>query len=83
MLRSNAPSAYFKAAHELKPELEARYAASRPGRTRQLHFSPRSERWLGSQWEKRHDKSGKVSYVTPEVSTLDIGHEEENNDGLA
>jgi type I restriction enzyme R subunit len=33
--------AYFKAAHELNPELEARYAANRLGLTRQLHFSPR------------------------------------------
>ena len=35
--------AYFKAAHELNPELETRYAANRLGLTRQLHFSPRSE----------------------------------------
>ena len=34
--------AYFKAAHELNPELETRYAANRLGLTRQLHFSPRS-----------------------------------------
>jgi type I restriction enzyme R subunit len=34
--------AYFKAAHELNPELEARYATNRLGITRQLHFSPRS-----------------------------------------
>ena len=34
--------AYFKAAHELNPELEARYAANRLGLTRQLHFSPLS-----------------------------------------
>src|SRR5579884_4277904 len=33
--------AYFKAAHELNPELEARYAANRLSLTRQLHFSPR------------------------------------------
>ena len=38
--------AYFKAAHELNPELEARYAANRLGLTRQLHFSPRSENSL-------------------------------------
>lgn len=31
--------AFFKAAHELNPELEARYAANRVGITRQLHFS--------------------------------------------
>jgi type I restriction enzyme R subunit len=36
--------AYFKAAHDLNPELEARYAANRLGLTRQLHFSPRSEK---------------------------------------
>ncbi len=36
--------AFFKAAHELNPELEARYLANRLGITRQLHFSPRSER---------------------------------------
>jgi type I restriction enzyme R subunit len=39
-------AAYFKAAHELNPELEARYAANRLGLTRQLHFSPRSEQAL-------------------------------------
>ncbi len=38
--------AYFKAAHELNPELEARYAANRLGFTRQLRFSPRSEKSL-------------------------------------
>ena len=38
--------AYFKAAHELNPELEARYAANQAGLTRQLHFSPRSEKSL-------------------------------------
>ena len=35
-------AAYFKAAHDLNPELESRYAANRLGLTRQLHFSPRS-----------------------------------------
>jgi type I restriction enzyme R subunit len=39
-------AAFFKAAHELNPELEARYAANRMGLTRQLHFSPRSEKSL-------------------------------------
>ncbi len=39
-------AAFFKAAHELNPELEARYAANRVGLTRQLHFSPRSEHSL-------------------------------------
>jgi len=38
--------AFFKAAHELNPELEARYAANRVGLTRQLHFAPRSEKSL-------------------------------------
>ncbi len=38
--------ASFKAAHELNPELETRYAANRLGLTRQLHFSPRSEHSL-------------------------------------
>ena len=38
--------AFFKAAHELNPELEVRYAANRLGLTRQLHFSPRSEKSL-------------------------------------
>src|SRR5713101_4085320 len=36
--------AFFKAAHELNPELEARYTANCLGLTRQLHFSPRSEK---------------------------------------
>ena len=39
-------AAYFKPAHELNPELEARYAGNRLGLTRQLHFSPRSEKSL-------------------------------------
>jgi type I restriction enzyme, R subunit len=39
-------AAFFKAAHELNPELEVRYAANRLGLTRQLHFSPRSEESL-------------------------------------
>src|SRR5438093_1212678 len=38
--------AFFKAAHELNPELEARYTANRLGITRQLHFSSRSEKSL-------------------------------------
>lgn len=33
--------AYFKAAHGLNPELEARYAANRMGVVRQLHYSER------------------------------------------
>jgi type I restriction enzyme R subunit len=37
---------FFKAAHELNPDLETRYAANRLGLTRQLHFSPRSEKSL-------------------------------------
>ena len=39
-------AAYFKAAHQLNPELEARYAANRVGLTRQLRYSPRSEKSL-------------------------------------
>ncbi|GIK80928.1 MAG: type I restriction endonuclease subunit R [Alphaproteobacteria bacterium] len=39
-------AAFFKAAHELNPELEARYAANYLGLTRQLHFSTRSEKSL-------------------------------------
>jgi type I restriction enzyme R subunit len=38
--------AFFKAAHELNPELEERYAKNRLGITRQLRFSPRSEKSL-------------------------------------
>jgi len=38
--------AFFKAAHELNPELEERYKANRIGITRQLHFSTRSEKSL-------------------------------------
>ena len=34
--------AYFKAAHGLNPDLEARYAANRIGITRQLYFSDRN-----------------------------------------
>lgn len=39
-------AAFFKAAHELNPELEVRYAANHVGLTRQLRFSPRSEKSL-------------------------------------
>lgn len=35
--------AYFKSAHGLNPDLEARYAANRLGITRQLFFSPKSK----------------------------------------
>jgi type I restriction enzyme R subunit len=38
--------AYFKAAHGLNPELEARYTDNRVGITRQLHFSKLSEKSL-------------------------------------
>jgi type I restriction enzyme R subunit len=38
--------AFFKAAHGLNPELEARYGANRVGITRQLHFSKTSEKSL-------------------------------------
>ena len=38
--------AFFKAAHGLNAELEAGYAANRLGLTRQLRFSPRSEKSL-------------------------------------
>lgn len=38
--------AFFRPAHGLNPELEARYRANRLGLTRQLHFSPRSEKSL-------------------------------------
>ena len=36
-------AAFFKAAHELNPALDARYVANRVGLTRQLHFSPHTE----------------------------------------
>jgi type I restriction enzyme R subunit len=39
-------AAYFKAAHRLNLELEARYAVNCLGLTRQLRFSPRSEQSL-------------------------------------
>ena len=38
--------AFFKAAHELNPELEERYKTNRLGITRQLHFSTHSEKSL-------------------------------------
>lgn len=38
--------AFFRPAHGLNPELEARYQANRLGLTRQLHFSPKSEKSL-------------------------------------
>lgn len=38
--------AFFRPAHGLNPELEARYRANRVGLTRQLHFSPKNEKSL-------------------------------------
>ncbi|UUC94373.1 type I restriction endonuclease subunit R [Comamonas sp. C11] len=38
--------AFFRPAHGLNPELEARYKANRLVLTRQLHFSPKSEKSL-------------------------------------
>ena len=38
--------AFFRPAHGLNPELEARYKANRLGLTRQLHFSPKNEKSL-------------------------------------
>ncbi len=38
--------AFFRAAHGLNPELEARYHANRLGLTRQLHYSPSTEQSL-------------------------------------
>ncbi|MGK7872310.1 MAG: type I restriction endonuclease subunit R [Xenococcaceae cyanobacterium] len=38
--------AFFKPAHGLNPDLEARYAANILGFTRQLHFSPKNEKSL-------------------------------------
>lgn len=38
--------AFFRPAHGLNPELEARYQANRLGLTRQLHFSPKNEKSL-------------------------------------
>jgi type I restriction enzyme R subunit len=38
--------AFFRPAHGLNPELEARYKANRMGLTRQLHFSTKSEKSL-------------------------------------
>ena len=38
--------ALFRPAHGLNPELEARYQANRLGLTRQLHYSPKSEKSL-------------------------------------
>jgi len=38
--------AFFRPAHGLNPDLEARYRANRLGITRQLHFSPKNEKSL-------------------------------------
>ena len=49
--------AFFKAAHGLNPELEARYAANRLGLTRQLHFSERDREVAGRDAElERHSR---------------------------
>jgi type I restriction enzyme R subunit len=46
VLRPTLRVAFFRPAHGLNPELEARYQANRLGLTRQLHFSPRNEKSL-------------------------------------
>ena len=61
--------AFFKAAHELNPELNARYDANRVGLTRQLHFSPRSEQSLDVTAERqrvarRHPGTEEPAYRT-------------------
>ena len=59
--------AYFKAAHELNPELEARYAANRLGLTRQLHFSPLSphKSLVAFSGTVVDDKLAGVTYTEP------------------
>jgi len=42
--------AFFRPAHGLNPELEARYQGNRLGLTRQLHFSPKSDKFAGSEF---------------------------------
>lgn len=42
--------AFFRPAHGLNPDLEARYRANRLGITRQLHFSPKSDKFAGSDF---------------------------------
>lgn len=42
----NLRIAFFRPAHGLNPELEARYQANRLGLTRQLHFCPKNEKSL-------------------------------------
>ena len=46
-------AAFFKAAHDLNPELNARYAANRTGITRQLRFSPHSQQSLDVTLERQ------------------------------
>src|SRR5229473_1306617 len=45
--------AFFKAAHELNPELEARYAANRLGLTRQLQYRKKQDAQQPGDDEKR------------------------------
>lgn len=42
--------AFFRPAHGLNPELEARYQANRLGLTRQLRYSPRSDKFAGNEF---------------------------------
>jgi len=46
-------AAFFKAAHELNPELEARYAANRLGLTRQLQYRKKQDAQQPGDDEKR------------------------------
>lgn len=42
--------AFFRPAHGHNPDLEARYQANRLGLTRQLHFSPKNDKFAGSEF---------------------------------
>ena len=66
--------AFFKAAHELNPELEARYAANRLGLTRQLRFSPRSEQSLDvtPESERNPDRHARAGTRDPGRSLVPV-----------
>jgi type I restriction enzyme R subunit len=63
--------AFFRPAHGLNPELEARYQANRLGLTRQLHFSPtRKVAGCGAvgQWHPRRHAGAEEPTIGPDGS---------------
>lgn len=64
--------AYFKAAHELNPELEAHYAANRLGLTRQLHYRTKQKGQAGEDERRKGIIDLTLSLNGIPISTLEL-----------